>query len=101
MEGTVEGGITVLGHHPEYVNLADQLGARRFQIPTNIYEKMSEAERLTANTKFLDRTILKGDNIRLATPLNKVRPGSPFEWELNYMSGKGYNISSNGLWLVK
>ncbi len=96
-----KGEITVLGHYPAYTKLASKLGARRFQIPTNVWNKMSAAEQWTANTKFLDRMILRGDNIRLATPLNQVKPGSFYQQELNYLFGKGYNVSSDGLWLVK
>ena len=96
-----EGGITVLGHYPEYVKLAESIGARRFQIPTSVWNKMSAAEQWIANTKFLDRMILRGDKIRLATPLNKVKPGSFFEKELNYLFDKGYKVSSDGLWLIK
>lgn len=94
-------GTSVLGHYPEYVKLAESLGARRFQIPTSVWNKMSAAEQWTANTKFLDRMILRGDNIRLATPLNQVKPGSFFQKELNYLFDKGYKVSSDGLWLVK
>lgn len=90
-----------MGHYPEYVKLADIIKARRFQIPTDIWRKMSDAERWIANTKFLDRMILRGDNIRLATPLNKVKPGSYFQKELNYLFKKGYKASPDGLWLVK
>jgi hypothetical protein len=45
-----KGGTTVLGHYPEYVKLAESLGARRFQIPTSVWNKMSAAEQWTANT---------------------------------------------------
>ncbi|ANH82638.1 hypothetical protein A8C56_18140 [Niabella ginsenosidivorans] len=96
-----ETGTSVLGHYPEYVKLAESIGARRFQIPTSVWNKMSAAEQWTANTKFLDRMILRGDNIRLATPLNQVKPGSFFQKELNYLFDKGYKVSSDGLWLVK
>lgn len=96
-----KGGTSVLGHYPEYVNLAKSLGAKRFNIPTNIWEGMRTAEKWGANQKFLDRMILRGDNIRLATPLSQVKPGSFYQQELNYLFGKGYKVSSNGLWLVK
>jgi len=36
-----QGAITVLGHYPDYVDLAEQLGARKFTIPTNIWNNMS------------------------------------------------------------
>ncbi len=94
-------GTTVLGHYPEYVKPAESIGARRFQIPTSVWNKMSAAEQWTANTKFLDRMILRGDKIRLATPLNQVKPGSFSQKELNYLFDKGYKVSSDGLWLTK
>lgn len=94
-------GTTVLGNYPEYVRLAKGIGAKRFQIPKSVWDKMSAAEQWTANTKFLDRMILRGDNIRLATPLSKVKPGSFFQKELNYLFDKDYKVSSDGLWLVK
>jgi hypothetical protein len=93
-------GSTVLGHHPEYAKMADTLGHRRFDIPTAAWDKMTEAQRWTANQKFLDRTISRGDDILLSTPLDKVRPGSYFERELQYMSGKGYSPSVNGSRLI-
>ncbi|MEA5115409.1 MAG: RHS repeat-associated core domain-containing protein, partial [Geobacteraceae bacterium] len=94
-------GKTVLGHYPDYVKLSDKLNARRFQIPTTIWEKMSDAERWTANKKFLDRTIARNDDIILATPLEKVKPGSWYEKELQYLRSNGYSISNNGKRLVR
>ena len=97
----VSKGTSVLGHYPEYVNLASKLNAKRFNIPTKIWEGMTDAQRWTANQKFLDRMILRGDQIRLATPLNQVKPGSFYQRELNYLFGKGYKVSSDGIYLVK
>jgi RHS repeat-associated protein len=94
-------GTTVLGHYPDYVRVADNLGARRFQVPTKFWDKMSATEQWTANSKFLERMILRGDNIRLATPLTKVRPGSFFEKELNFLFERGFKVSSDGLWIIK
>jgi len=92
---------TVIGHAPQYTKLASKLGARSFNVPTNIWEGMSSAEKWAANQKFLDRMIMRGDNIRLATPLDQVKPGSFYQMELNYLFGKGYKVSNNGLWLYK
>jgi hypothetical protein len=100
-QATKEAGQTVLGHYPEYFNLAKDLGARRFNIPTAVWEGMDDATKWGANQKFLDRMILRGDNIRLATPLNQVRPGSFFQKELKYLFDKGYKVGSDGLWLIK
>jgi hypothetical protein len=89
-------GSTVLGHHPEYMQMADSLGHRRFDIPTQAWDKMSDANKWTANQKFLDRTISRGDEILLSTPLNKVKPGSYYERELQYLGNKGYRPSADG-----
>jgi hypothetical protein len=96
----VKEGQTVLGHFPEYMEKASELGARQFSIPEKIWNGMSDAERWTANTKFLDRTISRGDDIILATPLDKVRPGSYYARELEYLSAKGYRPSADGSRLV-
>ena len=96
-----KGATTVLGHHPAYTNLANKLNANAFNVPTKIWKGMSGVQRWGANQKFLDRMILRGDKIRLATPLNQVRPGSFYQKELNYLFSKGYRVSSDGLHLVK
>lgn len=90
-----------MGHYPAYTKLAGELGAKRLNIPTNVWNKMTSAQQWGVNLKFLDRMILRGDNIRLATPLNQVKPGSFYQKELNYLFDKGYKVSSDGLWLVK
>ncbi len=92
---------TVLGHFPEYKRLGDSLNARTFNIPEAAWNKMSETQRLAANHKFLDRMISRGDEIILATPLDKVRPGSYFARELEYMGSKGYVPSADGTRLIK
>jgi hypothetical protein len=92
---------TVLGHFPEYKRLGDSLNARTFNIPEAAWNKMSEAQRWAANQKFLDRMISREDEIILATPLDKVRPGSYFARELEYMGSKGYVPSADGTRLIK
>ncbi|HEY9897856.1 MAG TPA: RHS repeat-associated core domain-containing protein [Pantanalinema sp.] len=96
-----QAGKTVLGHYPEYMELAENIGARAFEIPADVWNRMSKAEQWTANQKFLDRMISRGDDILLATPLNKVKPGSYFARELEYLSGKGYKPNADGSRLVR
>jgi hypothetical protein len=96
----VSGGKTVLGHYPAYTELAEQLGARRFNIPTSVWNKMSEAERWAANTKFLNRMIARGDDVILATRADLAKPGSYFARELEYLLSKGFKISEDGLRLI-
>lgn len=85
-------GQTVLGHYPEYVQQSEQLLARRFQVPKEFWNRMTIQERLEANKKFLNRTILRKDEILLATPPTKMKPGSSFQWEVEYLKDKGYNL---------
>ena len=93
--------ITVLGHYPDYVELANKLNAKRFQIPTNVWNKMSPSEQWAANLKFLDRMIKRGDRIKLATPISKVKPGSYYEKELKYLMKSGYKLNNKGTELIK
>ncbi len=92
---------TVLGNYPAYVKLADAINAKRFNIPTAVWNKMDDAQKWGANQKFLDRMIARGDDIVLATPVNKVKPGSYYEKELRYLMEKGYRLSEDGTRLVR
>ena len=97
-----EGAATVLGKYPDYINLASELGAKRFNIPTNIWNKMSAAEQWGANTKFLDRMMLRGDKIILSNPvLDITKVSGTFRKELDYIIRKGYRFNSNGTQLIK
>ena len=62
---------------------------------------MTPSEQWKANKKFLDRMILRGDRIHLATPVYKIKPNSFFEKELNYLFKKGFYFSNDNLWLIK
>jgi RHS repeat-associated protein len=93
-------GTSVLGHFPVYLEKAAELGARRFSIPPNIWAKMSSAEQWAANQKFLDRLILRGDQVVLTTPIDAVRAGSSLEREVQYLLGRGYRAVDDGLTLV-
>ena len=89
-------GITVLGHYPEYVNMANASGASYFNVPTAEWNAMSQSEQWSMNQKFLDDAITRGDQFQLATPLDQVRPGSFLERELEYLEGKGYVPNATG-----
>ena len=91
----------VIGHYPEYIEMSSKLGTKPFSIPTNIWNKMTPAEQWAANQKFLDRAIAKSSEFNLATPIDKVRPGSYLEKEINYLISQGYKLSSDGTKLVK
>jgi hypothetical protein len=91
----------VLGHYPEYVNTAEQVGGRSFQVPEHVWESMTPEEQWTANQKFLDRAIARGSDISLATPADAAREGSFFERELQYLESQGYKVSSDGRSMIR
>ncbi|WP_430967313.1 RHS repeat-associated core domain-containing protein [Spongiimicrobium sp. 2-473A-2-J] len=96
---------TVLGsYNPAtggYVGLAEKLGARYFDIPSRIWNKMSSAQRWAANQKFLDRMIARGDNIILSNSAFRAEPGTYFYRELKYLYSKGYKPTVDGMSLIK
>jgi hypothetical protein len=62
---------------------------------------MTDEERWQANRKFLDQAISRGDEIILATPLHRLKPGSYFERELEYLASNGYEPSTDRKRLVR
>jgi len=93
-------GKTVIGHHPEYVEKALEVGAGYLNIPMPIWRSVSEAERWAANVRFLDRASARGDEIILATKASAARAGTFFARELKYLASKGYRIAEDGMRLI-
>ena len=95
-------GKSVLGKYPDYIKLADELGAKRFSIPTHIWNKMSKAEQWAANRKFLDRMIARGDDIILSNPVKDLNNVSgAFRQELDYLIEQGFRLSEDGTRLIR
>ena len=93
-------GAIVLGHYPEYIELAEQRHASCFNIPADTWNKMTPDERWAANRKFLDDAIAKGDEIVLATPFERLHSGSTYERELRYLASKGFRLDAKAMRLV-
>lgn len=88
----------VLGKYPKYTRLAEEIGARTFNIPTKVWDSLSVAERWAANQKFLDRAIRRGSAIELATSaLKRKNLTGYFGTEIKYLLSKGYSVSSDGM----
>ncbi len=68
-----------LGHYPAYVEMAQQTGARTFSMSDEAWNAMSPEEQWLRNSRFLDNAISRGDEFRLATAIDDVRPGSYFD----------------------
>ena len=89
---------TVLGSYPDYIKLSDELGARRFDVPPEIWKnKMTPTQRWDANRKFLDRMISKGDKVILSNPAGSAKRGTTFLREIEYLKKQGYRVSDDGL----
>ena len=95
-------GISVLGKFPDYLKLSNELGAKHFSIPTDVWNKMSKAEQWAANQKFLDRMIKRGDDIFLSNPVKNIdNVSGAFLKELEYLIEKGFKISFDGTKMVR
>ncbi|MBI2397882.1 MAG: RHS repeat-associated core domain-containing protein [Xanthomonadales bacterium] len=93
-------GISVLGRHPAYVELAEAIPSRHFSVPTWVWNRMTPTQQWAANTRFLDRLISRGDEVYLATRASSAAPGTYFARELEYMTSRGYTVSDDGWRLV-
>jgi hypothetical protein len=90
-------GRTVLGKFPDYLKLADELGANSFNIPDELWGKMTKAEQWAANQKFLEEALLRGDEILLSNPVKNLSSVTgTFRKELEYLMSKGYRLSKDG-----
>jgi hypothetical protein len=61
----------VIGTSPEYTNVAKTIGAQHFNIPTKIWERLSDATKLAMNDRFIDSGIEQGAEFLLITPTSK------------------------------
>jgi hypothetical protein len=82
--------------------LAKELGAKSFSVPSSVWEKMSEAEKLAANDKFLDRAISRGQTFVVTMNVtDALRKGGVWlRHEIEYLMARGYTIGSDGRSLV-
>jgi RHS repeat-associated protein len=98
----IKRGITVLGKFPDYIKLADKIGARKFNVPTKYWNKMSPRQQWAANKKFLDRAIARNDKIMLSNQVKNLETvNGYFRKELEYMITKGYKLNWKGTKLTR
>jgi RHS repeat-associated protein len=95
-----ENDSVVLGHYPEYLQTAEQVGGRTFNVPEEVWNAMSPEEQWAANQRFLDRAIARGSDFELATPAEAAREGSFYERELQYLTSKGYSVGPDGTTMI-
>jgi hypothetical protein len=93
-------GITVIGRYPQYLDLGSRIGGRVFNIPNDVWNKMSEAARWAANQKFLDRAICRGDKFLLSDDALNAPSGTIFKKEVEYLLSRGYEIIDDGFGMI-
>lgn len=96
-------GITVLGNHPDYQELAHQLDAAYFQVHPAKWDAMTKAEQKAANLEFLEIQAEWGSEFRLSNSAEKHLSGRSFPMEIKFMTSKkmGYKLGPNGMSLIK
>ncbi len=101
-KGLANTEVSVLGKIGRYEQVAKKLGAKSFQIPPEIAERMGSEKVWEANVKFLDRMISRGDKIVLDAPIKSINDVSGgFRKELNYLVEKGFHLSKDGTMMIK
>ena len=91
---------TILGRTADgYAEKADEIGANKFAIPKDKWDKMTDSERWNANREFLDDCISNKSDIQLVTNFNETS-GYYFQKEKAYLLSKGYTPSPDGFSLV-
>ncbi len=83
----------VLGKVGSYEKLADQLGAKKFYVPKDVWSSMSPGERQAANLLSLDRTINRGGSFIFSNSPSAAYPGSGFSREIQHLIDRGINVN--------
>ena len=92
----------VLGKFPDYIRLADELGAKRFSIQSDLWDKMTPAQQWAANQKFLDGIISSHDSIVLSNPVKSIAEATgSYGKELRYLADRGFKLGENGTRMIK
>ena len=94
-------GRIVLGKWPTYLEVGENIGAKTLNIPTEIWDRLSEAQKWSINRQFLYRAIKRGDEIHLATPPGLAKPGTFYYRELRYLESHGYRPSADGTRMIR
>jgi RHS repeat-associated protein len=90
----------VIGHHPAYLQVGEAIGAKVFDVPTEVWDSWSVAERWSANQKFLDRGIREGAEFLLATRRADIRAGSQTAYEVGDLLSNDYKWAADNLSLI-
>lgn len=71
------------------------MGVAFFDIPVDIWNRMTPDQQLKANQAFLDGIIGKRLPILVVTN-GSIKLNSTLQWEIEYLLGKGYTWNTRG-----
>ena len=97
----------VLGHYTNlfdvanYVAAANRLKAHRFEMPSLIYDALTNDAKWLANRKTLDRGIARNARFLLKSPLKDAAAFSSYDRELSYLLNRGYGLSHDATELIR
>jgi hypothetical protein len=94
------GDALVLGKYPDYIKLADELGARRFSIPDAEWNALTPEARWAANQAVLDQAIADRIPIVLSNPATPEFLTGTYGDEISYLIKQGYEIGPNAMSMV-
>ena len=86
------GGKLALGRYPNYIKLANKVGANSFNLSNEEYTSMSSAERWAANKSVIDAAVKNGDHIIFSNFPSEATAESTFLKEIMYLKEIGVNI---------
>jgi RHS repeat-associated protein len=86
----------VIGHYPEYLQVAEATGAKAFNVSNLTYKIAGK----TLNRRFLDKGIKEGAEFVLATAKSEIREGSILEGEVRYLTDHGYKWAADNMSLI-
>jgi hypothetical protein len=99
-EAASAGDALVLGKYPDYIKLADELGARRFSIPDAEWNALTPEARWVANQAVLDQAITDRIPIVLSNPATPEFLTGTYADEISYLIKQGYEIGPNAMSMV-
>jgi hypothetical protein len=95
------------GDPGSYDAIAREMGAHYLNIPTAVWDTMTEAERQAANDAWLDYGVKHNWSYYLTTdwnfieqPVNDDDPGTYLWRELKYLFDHHYTVSLDGKWII-
>ena len=90
----------VLGHFPDYTNIARDAALACFHLPYAHWYRLTETDRWQLNQSFLESVARARLPVRLATMPSAARHGSAYARELAYLASLGYQLCEERQFLL-